>query len=102
MRDKYDKFAAEIRNAMMSVKRAAYQVQVSEAAAELATAERDQALADLEAANTTLSDVTAERDASRMMYCELDNSTQTKEQIAEAQGWSYLYPVPEEEEGGRP
>lgn len=101
MREKYDKVAAEIRNAIMSVKRAAYEVQVSNAAAELAAAERDQALADLEMANIAVADTVLERDAARRMYCELDNSTQTKEEIALVQGWQYLYAIPEEG-GGRP
>ena len=35
----------------------------------------------------------AERDSARMMYCEYDNSTQTKQEFAVAQGWGYLYGI---------
>lgn len=52
--------------------------------------------------NTIISDLQTEsaalvsdRDGARMMYCELDNTVYTKEEIAEQQGWEYLYAIPE-------
>lgn len=64
------------------------------------TALREQAELDLAAANNVIATVTDERDQARMMYCELDNSVYTKEEIAAQQGWDYLYPIPEG--GGHP
>ena len=52
----------------------------------------NQIVTDVQAAAEALA---TERDSARMMYCEYDNSTQTKEEIAEAQGWGYLYAIPE-------
>lgn len=42
-----------------------------------------------------VAELVTERDSARMMYCEYDNSVYTKEQFAEAQGWEYLYAIPE-------
>jgi septal ring factor EnvC (AmiA/AmiB activator) len=72
----------------------------------LTIAERDQTIVELTdeavALNQIITDLqaeaaalVAERDSARMMYCEYDNSTQTKEEIAEAHGWGYLYAIPE-------
>ncbi|CAB4165155.1 hypothetical protein UFOVP824_35 [uncultured Caudovirales phage] len=46
------------------------------------------AVADLSSSNDA---IVAERDASRILYCEYDNSVYTKEEIAAQQGWEYLY-----------
>lgn len=56
---------------------------------------------EVETLNTSVSDLLSEnnalvteRDASRILYCEYDNSVYTKEQIAAQQGWEYLYELP--------
>lgn len=59
---------------------------------ELEAFEKDAIIADYEATSATLTD---ERDAARRMWCEYDNSVNTKEWFAAQQGWEYLYAIPE-------